>query len=343
MTARVNRRLRLARRPSPTTLTDEDFVLEEAPVPEPKAGEFVARVDLLGFDPAQRGWLREEASYVEPVRVGEVMRASGAGEVVASLNEKWPVGRKLTGMFGWQEYAVCNGSESLWSVPDGVTLADALGVLGTTGLTAYFGVVEVGRVGPGDVVLVSAAAGATGSVAGQVAKLRGARRVIGIAGGGEKCAWLTEVAGFDAALDYKAGALAERIGEAAPAGVDVFYDNVGGTVLDAGILHLARGARVVIGGAISTRYPTAAEPPPGVHNLEQLLLTRSRMEGFIVLDFASRHDAARERLSTWLREGDVVAAVDAARGGLAAAPATLRRLFEGGNLGKQLLWVDGTS
>jgi hypothetical protein len=339
VTALANRQLRLIRRPARSALADEDFGLEEGPAPKLELGELLVRVDFLGFDPAQRGWLREGASYVEPVRIGEVMRASGAGEVIVSRNEDWPLGARVTGMFGWQELALCDGRESLWRVPDDISLADALGVLGTTGMTAYFGVIEVGRVGSGDVVLVSAAAGATGSVAGQVARLRGASRVIGIAGGPEKCTWLTEVAGFDAAIDYKDGALAERIGEAAPAGVDVFYDNVGGEVLDAGLLHLARGARIVVCGAISTRYSTTGEQPPAVRNLEQLLLTRSRMEGFIVLDFASRHEAARNRLAAWLRDGEIVAAVDLVRGGIEKAPATLRRLFEGRNLGKQLLEI----
>lgn len=339
MTEQRNRRVLLARRPAAAAIQDDDFALDEQPAPEPADGEMLVRVELLGFDPAQRGWLGDKPSYVPPVRVGEVMRASGAGTVVASRDARWPVGARVTGLLGWQELALCRGDdERLWRIPDGVAPADALGVLGTTGLTAYFGLLEVGRVQAGDVVLVSAAAGATGSVAGQLAKLHGAR-AIGIAGGSEKCAWLTRAAGFDAAIDHRSEDVAVRVAELAPDGVDVFYDNVGGRILDAALLHLARGARVVMCGAISTRYSTSDEPPPGIRNLPQLLVTRSRMEGFIVLDFADRHDEARERLAGWLRDGRIVAAHDVRRGGVEAAPATLRRLFEGRNLGKQLLEI----
>jgi NADPH-dependent curcumin reductase CurA len=336
--APANRRLLLARRPATTArLQDEDFVLDDAPLPALADGEVLVGVDTLGFDPAQRGWLRDEPSYVAPVQVGETMRASGAGVVLASRDPLWAQGARVTGMLGWQTHA--SGTPEalhLWRVPDGVSSASALGVLGTTGLTAYFGLFEIGRVAAGDTVLVSAAAGATGSVAGQLARMSGAR-VIGIAGGPEKCAWLTGVAGFDAAIDHRNDDVAERLGELAPCGIDVFYDNVGGTTLDAGLLHLAHRARVVICGAISTRYAEAGAPSPGVHNLARLLVARATMEGFIVLDFADRHAQARDELAGWLRDGRLVAAEDVQRGPLEAAPATLRRLFEGRNLGKQLL------
>jgi NADPH-dependent curcumin reductase CurA len=333
----ANRRLVLARRPATAAvIQDDDFALERTVVAPARDGDVVVRVDVLGFDPAQRGWLNEGASYVEPVRIGEVMRASGVGEVVASRNEAWPVGTVVAGLLGWQEYAVCNGTERLWRVPDGVTRSAALGVLGTPGLTAYFGLLDVGRVSAGDVVVVSAAAGATGSIVGQLAKLHGAI-AIGIAGGPKKCAWLLDAAGFDAAIDYKRDDVATRLGELAPDGIDVYYDNVGGAVLDAALLHLAERARVVIGGAMSTRYATADSPPPSVHNLAQLLLKRARMEGFIVLDFADRHAHARDQLAGWLEEGGIVAAYDVQRGGIEDAPRTLRRLFEGRNLGKQVL------
>jgi NADPH-dependent curcumin reductase CurA len=335
VTAALNRRMVLARRPAAGAIRDEDFRLEAVPLPEPGEGEVVVRVDVLGFDPAQRGWLDAGPSYVEPVRVGDVMRASGIGEVVASRHERWPVGTVVAGLLGWQEHARCDGRQ-LWQVPDGIAPGAALGLLGTPGLTAYFGLLEVGRVQAGDVVLVSAAAGATGSVVGQLAKLHGAR-AIGIAGGPRKCAWLTDVAGFDAAIDYKREDVATRLGELAPDGVDLFYDNVGGAILDAGLLHLAERARVVVCGAISTRYAISDRPPPGVRNLPQLLVKRARMEGFIVLDFRDRHAAARERLAGWLHERRIVTAVDLQRGGIEDAPATLRRLFEGRNLGKQVL------
>jgi NADPH-dependent curcumin reductase CurA len=330
-----NRRLLLARRPPRGLVADDVFTLDVAPVPEPGDGEVLVRLTMLAFDPAQRGWLDDAPSYVAPVRIGEVMRARGAGEIVASRHPDWPVGTLVTGPLGWQEYAVCDPAE-LWRVPDGIEPAVALGVLGTTGMTAYFGLLEVAGVREGDVVLVSAAAGATGSVAGRLAKLHGAT-AIGIAGGPRKCDWLTGAAGFDAAIDYKNEDVSARLAELAPGGVNVFYDNVGGAVLDAALAHLAVRARIVICGAISTRYAIGDAPPPGVHNLPQLMIRRARMEGFLLGDFADRYGEARERLLAWLRAGELVVAHDIRRGGLEDAPATLRRLFLGHNLGKQLL------
>ncbi|WP_406409384.1 zinc-binding dehydrogenase [Streptomyces sp. NBC_01643] len=222
------RRLVLARRPD-GLVRDDDFEMTTTTVPKHHAGEFLVRVCWLSFDPAQRGWLDDVPSYLPPVQLGEVMRANGIGKVVASRNADFPLGTLVSGTFGWQEYALCNGSGGVIPtrrVPAGVPPTSALGVLGTTGLTAYFGLLDIGRPKPGDTVVVSAAAGATGSVVGQIARLAGAS-VIGIAGGREKCSWLTQVAGFDAAIDYQNEDVRARIAALAPQGVHVYYDNVG--------------------------------------------------------------------------------------------------------------------
>jgi NADPH-dependent curcumin reductase CurA len=335
-----SRRMVLMRRPV-GQVRDDDFELQSAPVPEPGEGEVVVRVCWLSFDPAQRGWLDDVKSYIPPVALGEAMRATGVGQIVASRRAEFPVGALVSGTFGWQEHAVSDGGGMilpLRHVPDGVPPTAALGILGTTGLTAYFGLLEVGRMRERDVVLVSGAAGATGSTVGQIAKLKGAAKVIGIAGGPDKCAWLTEVAGFDAAIDYKHEDVARRIGQLAPDGVDLYYDNVGGAILDAALANLAQAPTVVMGGAIATRFPTNGQAV-GVYNLTTLLVKRGRLQGFILLDFADRFDEGVAQLGAWLREGRILAAEDVQRGGLEQAPATLRRLFEGGNLGKQLLQI----
>lgn len=332
-----NRRMVLVRRPV-GQLRDDDFELRSAPMPEPGEGEVVVRVCWLSFDPAQRGWLDDVPSYIPPVQLGEVMRAVGVGQVVAARREGFPVGALVSGTFGWQKYAVSDGGGAilpLRRVPDGVPPTAVLGILGTTGLTAYFGLLEVGRMRAGDVVLVSGAAGATGSTVGQLAKLKGAAKVIGIAGGPVKCAWLTEVGGYDAAIDYKREDVATRIGELAPDGVNLYYDNVGGAILDAALANLAQAPTVVMGGAISTRFPVDGQGA-GIHNLTTLLVKSGRLQGFILLDFRDRFDEGVEQLGDWLREGRIVAPEDIQRGGLEQAPATLRRLFEGRNLGKQL-------
>lgn len=333
-----NRRLVLARRPR-GMVRDGNFELRRSPASVPGPGEILVRVCWLSFDPAQRGWLDEGPSYIPAVAIGETMRATGVGQVIASRNEAFPVGALVSGTFGWQELALSDGGGEIVPVelvPEGVSPTAALGVLGTTGMTAYFGMLEVGRPRQGETVVVSGAAGATGSVAGQLAKLRGAT-VIGIAGGPEKCRWLTEAAGFDAAIDYKNEAVEERLRRLAPAGIDVYYDNVGGSTLDAALAALAHGARVVCCGAISSRFATAAGPPPGIHNLSALIVKSARMQGFILLDYASRFREAKRELGAWLRDGSLIDAEDLRQGSLEDAPATLRRLFEGANLGKQLL------
>lgn len=333
------RRLVLARRPA-GVVRDDDFEMQSAWIGSPGAGEFIVRVCWLSFDPAQRGWLDDIPSYLPPVKLGEVMRANGVGIVVDSRNTDFPAGTLVSGTFGWQEYALLNGQGGVIPtrrVPAGVEPSAALGVLGTTGLTAYFGLLDIGRPKPGDVVVVSAAAGATGSVVGQIARLAGAK-VIGIVGGKRKSSWITDVAGFDAAIDHRAEDVGARLAELAPDGINVYYDNVGGKILDAALANLALNATIVLGGAISTRYATDGNPP-GVHNLYALLVKNARMEGFVALKYADRFEEGLQQLAEWLRCGKIVAAEDIQRGGLDQAPATLRRLFEGKNLGKQLLQI----
>lgn len=350
MTELVNRQLRLVRRPT-WTATLDDFVLEEVVVPEPDAGQVVVRVDWLAFDPAMRGWMNDGKSYAPPVPLGEVMRGHAVGEVVVSKANELPVGTVVTGNFGWQTHVVAQpgshsaalehvhaagvGTPVARPVPDGVPVTATLGVLGTTGLTAYFGMLELARPRPGDVVLVSGAAGATGSVAGQLAGFAGAR-TIGIAGGAEKVRWLSEVGGFDDVIDYKAEHVRKRAGELAPDGVDVFYDNVGGRILEAGIANIAQRGTVVMGGGISSGY-SAEAVPHGPRNLLTITMRSADMKGFIVTDFSDRFDEASRRLADWIQQGRLVWAEDVREGGVEDAVDTMNRLFDGKNLGKQLL------
>jgi NADPH-dependent curcumin reductase CurA len=333
----VNRQWILTSRPD-GPVDESDFALRTGPVPQPGPGEALVRVVWLAFDPTQRGWLNNGDNYIDPVPLGEVMRGSGAGRVVASNNPQLAVGDWVAGMVGWQDYALAaaDGLFGLNRVPDGIDPKAMLGVFGATGLTAYFGMTDIARAREGDTVFVTGAAGATGSIAGQIARLLGCR-VIGSAGGPAKCAWAVETAGFDACVDYRSEDLETRLRELAPNGLDVVFDGVGGTVLDAALANLALRARVVVVGGIASGYG-AGEPPPGPRNYLQLGIKRARMEGFIFLDYLERFPEAFGRLGAWLGSGELVYAEDV-REGLEQAPAVLRGLFEGGNLGKQLLHI----
>ncbi|MCD0445428.1 NADP-dependent oxidoreductase [Glycomyces sp. A-F 0318] len=337
MTVPVNRQWILTARPR-GPVDEGCFELRTGPVPEPGPGEALVRVVWLGFDPTQRGWLNEGDNYLDPVPLGEVMRGSGVGRVVASRNPGLAVGDWVAGMVGWQDYAIAaeDGLFGLNRVPDGVDPKAMLGVFGSTGLTAYFGMVDIGRPREGETVFVTGAAGATGSVAGQIAKLLGCK-VIGSAGGPAKCEWAVGTAGFDACVDYRSEDLEARLRELAPGGLDVVFDGVGGAVLDAALANLALRARVVVVGGISSGYD-GGEPPPGPRNYLRLGIRRARMEGFVFLDYLERFPEAFGRLGEWVGSGRLVYAEDV-REGLERAPAVLRGLFEGGNLGKQLLRV----
>ncbi|MFE3262219.1 NADP-dependent oxidoreductase [Nocardia sp. NPDC059091] len=333
----VNRQWVLRRRPE-GAVRDEDFGLRTVPAPRPGPGEALIRVHWLGIDPTQRGWLNDADNYIDAIPLGSVMRGSGVGQVVRSNHPSYPVGSWVAGMVGWQDYVVASegGLFGLNVVPDGVPARLMLSMFGAPGLTAYFGLMDIGRPEPGQTVLVSAAAGATGSVAGQIAKAMGCT-VIGIAGGSEKCSWITDHAGLHAAIDHKRDDIDACLTRLAPNGIDVFFDGVGGRVLEHGLAHLARNARVVLAGAISSGYQ-GSDPPCGPRNYMRLALDRARMEGFIFLDYLDRFPEAFAALRDWHDQGKLVVA-ETISSGLESAPNALRSVFEGRNLGKQLVKI----
>jgi NADPH-dependent curcumin reductase len=333
MSARVNRKWVLRERPHGLP-RDEDFALCEEPVADLADGQFLVRNLYLSCDPAQRSWLARD-TYVPKIALGETMRAGAAGQVVASRHSGFGVGERVFGMFGWQDYAISDGSGfiEVSRLPAGVPLPLCLSVLGITGLTAYYGMLEVAQVRAGHNVLVSGAAGATGSVAAQVAKIRGAR-VVGIAGGAAKCAFVKEALGLDGAIDYRAEDVHARLKALFPQGVDVFFDNVGGEMLDTVLLHLAPRARAVLCGAISIYNDLERAPPLRNHN--RLMVVRARMEGILVTDYAAQFPAAAAQLGQWVADGRLQSQVDIVDG-LERAPEAFRRLFTGENLGKQLV------
>lgn len=326
--------VRLAQRPSgrPDAST---WQLATTEVPEPGPGEFVVRIDLISLDPAMRGWLNDVRSYVPPVGIGEVMRAFAAGEVVASQHEDFAVGDAVSGTFGVREHVLSDG-KGVTKLDLGVApMATWLGALGMPGMTAYFGLEDVGRAQPGETVLVSAAAGAVGSVVAQLAKAKGCR-VIGVAGGPDKVAWLREL-GLDEVIDRKEGDLLRQVRRAAPDGVDVYFDNVGGELLDAALANLARGARIAICGAISTyNDETLAEGP---RRYMALLVFRASMQGFLVMDYLDRYPEGIAAISQLIEQDRLVATETVLDGGVAGFPDALLGLFDGVNTGKLLLKV----
>jgi hypothetical protein len=332
----VNLQCRLAARPvGLPKAADWDFV--EEPAPEPEEGEFRVQVEFLSVDPAMRSWMNAGRSYVPPVEIGEVMRAGGIGRIIDSRHPDYAVGEDVYGVFGVQRYAVSDGS--------GVTRVDTtlapapvhLGVLGVGGLTAYFGLLDVGRPDPGQTVVVSGAAGSVGSIAGQIARINGCR-VVGIAGGQEKCDWLVDELGFDAAVDYKGGDVRGDLRRHTPDRIDVFFDNVGGEILDLALGRLARGARIVICGAVS-QY-NAEGKPAGPSNYMQLLVARASMTGFVIFDYADRYAEGVAQLARWLASGELRSREDVVHGDVDLFPEVLLRLFEGGNTGKLVLALE---
>ncbi len=314
---------------------ESDFDVVSGPIPTTPKGEVLVRTLLLSLDPAMRGWMDDRRSYLPPVQLGEVMRGLAVGEVVQSDDPAFRPGQRVSALTGWQEYASLPSRE-LTPVPDGVPLPLALGPLGMTGMTAYFGLLDVGQPKPGETVLVSGAAGAVGSLVGQIAKIKGCR-VVGVAGADDKCRWLTDELGFDAAVNYKTATdLGNDLKEACPDGVDVYFDNVGGPLLDIALGLINQRARVAICGAISIY--NAVEPPPGPANYLSLLINRARMQGFIVFDYASRYGEAVGDISRWLEEGKIKARYDIVEG-LKNAPRALLRLFDGSNRGKLIVRV----
>ena len=319
-------------------MTADCFAVEETDVPALGDGEALLEVRYLGIDPTIRGWLDERGNYMAGVAIGECVRSNGVAVVVETNNpQEYPLGRAFMHLTGWQQYCVVqpNPFPPITLVRDDVRLTDALGVLGHIGITAYVGVLEVAKPQPGEIFLVSAAASSVGSVAGQIAKMQGAR-VIGIAGSAAKCAWVVDDLGFDECVNYKTEDVAARLKELAPTGVDVFFDNVGGALLDTVLRRIALRARIVLCGDIST-YDTDSPPPP-LHNLRYLMGRRARMEGFNTLDHWDHYEAATEQLATWVADGKLVGRVDMLDG-LERAPEALVRLFSGDHLGKLVVQV----
>src|SRR3954451_9308201 len=330
---RANAQIRLASRPSGLP-TAENWEHTTEPVPEPGDGQLLVRNLYLSLDPAMRGWMNEGRSYVPPVGVGEVMRAIGVGRVIGTKHADFADGDHVTGLFGVQEYAVLDGAGLTKVDPELAPLPVYLNVLGMPGMTAYFGLLDIGQPKPGETVVVSGAAGAVGATVGQIARLKGARAV-GIAGGPEKCGLLAEELGFDATVDYKAEDFRGALKDACPDGVDVYFDNVGGDVLDAVLARLARGARIAICGAVSQYNEKKMKGPS---NYMSLLVNRASMKGVVVFYYADRYgDAARE-MGGWLKEGKLKSREHVVQG-LDTFPETLLKLFKGENDGKLVLQV----
>ena len=328
----MTRQVRLAARPSGLP-TAADWTITSEPAPAPGPGQFVVAVSHVSVDPAMRGWMNAARSYIPPVELGAVMRAGGIGKVIASEHSGFAVGDDVSGAFGVQDFAVSDGRGV--SKIDGslAPLTAYLGALGMPGLTAYFGLLDTGRAAAGDTVVVSGAAGAVGSVAGQIAKIKGCK-VIGIAGGPDKCRLLLEEFGFDAALDYKNDDLRAGLRQHAPDGVNVYFDNVGGDVLDAVLTRLARGARIVICGAVS-QYN--AQQVRGPANYLSLLVARASMTGMLVFDYKDRYGPATAELAQWYGEGRLVAREHIVHGSVTDFPEVLLMLFAGENTGKLIL------
>ena len=312
-----------------------DWSYVEAPVADPKEGELLVRVLYISLDPAMRGWVNDVRSYTPPVGIGEVMRALGLGIVTVSRNPRFAVGDHVTGVFGVQEYAVTDGRGVTKINAQVVPLPKYLSVLGMTGMTAYFGLLDTGQPKAGETVVVSAAAGAVGAVVGQIAKIKECR-VVGIAGGAEKCRYLVEELGFDAAIDYKSEDVKQSLRTHCPDGLNVYFDNVGGTILEAALANLARGARIVICGAISQYCNTG--PVAGPSNYMSLLVNRASMKGMLVFDYADRYAQAGAEMAGWMAAGKIKSREDIVEG-LATFPETLLKLFKGENIGKLMLKV----
>ncbi|RXK50344.1 NADP-dependent oxidoreductase [Halorientalis pallida] len=334
--AGTNRQWILESRPTGEPTMD-NFDLRESEIPEPDHGEVLVESRYLSVDPYMRGRMRDAESYAEPWDVGDVMQAGVVGDVVESNHPEFEEGDVATGNLRWAEYAVADGDDLQPVDPDLAPVSTALGVLGMPGRTAYFGTLEVAEPEPGDTVLVSGAAGAVGSVVGQISKLAGAR-VVGIAGADEKIDWLTEELGFDAGINYKeADNLYAAVGEACPDGVDAYFDNVGGEITDAAFAHLNVRARVAVCGQISLY--NATERPMGPRKLAGLIETRARVEGLLVRDWAGRFGEATEQLAEWVQTGDVQYR-ETVTEGFENMPEAFLGLFDGVNIGKQLVEVE---
>jgi NADPH-dependent curcumin reductase CurA len=328
-----NTQLRLAARPTGLPGSECWSVTAET-VGALDPGQVLVEVAYLSVDPGLRGWIAEGGSYVSAVPVGAVMRAFGVGRVIRSASDTIAVGSVVTGLLGVQEYA-CVDADGLTVHPEQDDLPRLLGALGISGITAYLGLLDVARITPSDTVLVSGAAGSVGSIVGQIARIHGCR-VIGIAGGARKCSWLTDELGFDASIDYKSEDVGLALDRLAPEGIDVFFDNVGGQILEQVLDRIAIGARVILSGTVSQWEPGDWS---GLRNHRMLLVRRARMEGFLVFDHPTRYAEAREAIAAWIDRGELRAREEIVPGGVRAFPDALLSLFTGENMGKRVVEV----
>ena len=337
----TNHQVRLAARPVGLP-KDADWSFTEEPVSLPAEGGVLVRSTHLSLDPAMRGWMNEGKSYIAPVGIGEVMRAGGIGVVVASQNPAFAVGDQVSATLGVQEYCLIPAAQiqrsGLFRIDTRLgSQTQWLNVLGMPGMTGYFGLMEVGQPRAGETVVVSGAAGAVGQTVGQLAKIKGCRAV-GIAGGPDKCRWVVEELGFDACIDYKSGSVRDGLKQHCPDGVDIYFDNVGGEILDTVLTRINRKARIVICGAISQYNNTT--PVQGPKNYLSLLVNRARMEGMVVFDYAERYPLAVAEMAGYLKDGRMKSREDVVHG-LANFPAALLKLFSGANFGKLVLQLGG--
>jgi len=338
ITSLSNHQVRLASRPVGLP-TRDNWSFTTEPVAEPGPGGVLVKTLYLSLDPAMRGWMNEGKSYIPPVEIGAVMRAGGVGKVIASNNPAFAVGDYVNAGLDVQEYCLIPEAQikrsGMFKIDPRMGLTSWLNVLGMPGMTGYFGLMDVGQPKPGETVVVSGAAGAVGQTVGQIAKLKGCR-VVGIAGGKAKCDWVVKELGFDACIDYKAGDVKAGLKEHCPKGVDIYFDNVGGDILDAVLTRITRGARIIICGAISQYNNTT--PVKGPANYLSLLVNRARMEGIVVFDYADRYPQAIAEMAAYLKEGKMKSKEDVVDG-LEHFPETLLKLFNGENFGKLVLQV----
>ena len=332
----TNRVCKLVKRPAPGLVKPDIFAVEDQPLKAPGPGEFRVKIGYISLDPAMRGWINESKSYVAPVGIGEVMRSYSVGAIDASNHPGFKVGEVVQGLLGVQQYAISDGSGIGRADLSKAPMERWVGGLGMPGWTAYFGLLEIGQPKAGETVVVSAASGAVGSIVGQIAKIKGCR-VVGIAGGADKCAYVQNVLGFDACVDYKGGKLAADLKAACPQGIDVYFENVGGEILDTVLLQMNPFGRIPVCGLISAYNATSM--PDGPKNLRVVLTQRLTMRGLIVFDWANRIGEAITQLGNWAGEGKLKIREDVRTGGIDAFPATLNLLYTGGNNGKLVLKV----
>ena len=333
----TNRQIVLRQRPHGLVDPDTDLEIVETAIPEPGPGEVLMRSRYLGLDATVRSWLDEGEGYLPAVEIGEVVRCSGIGEVVVSRSDRLPVGTTAYGLPGWQEYGIVPDDPGFTTaLPADTDLIGMISLYGATGATAYFGLLEVGRPEENETVVVSAAAGATGSIAGQIAKLKGCR-VIGIAGSAEKCRMVVDELGFDGCINRRTEDIKARLRELCPDRIDVYFDNVGGPILDLVLGRLAMGGRVVLCGAIAGYNDE--HRPPGPANYVNLISRRGRMEGFIALDYVDRMAESALQLAAWVEEGKMTYRAHLFDG-LESAPGALNALFTGDNIGKVIVAVE---